>query len=543
MSEPYDVIVLGTGAAGLAAALTAGVLGASVGVFERAQTVGGTTAVSGGVVWIPAHNRPDVPDPPGVEDALTHLRALSNGTIDEELVVTYVRGAADALEFIERHTVTRFSVATGFPDYRPELPGGRPQGGRSFNPTPFDFARLGDWAQRVTAFPLDWSNVGFDAETRARMWGGREGELGPQAGGDVRVCGAALVGALLHGLLELGIAPQTRHRAIALRLDDGRVTGVELESPDGRVEAHARSGVILATGGFEWDAELTRAFLRGPMNGAISPPFNTGDGLRMAMSVGAVLGNMTQAWWTQIVKLPGDRFAGHPRSRSVRLERSRPGSIIVNRYGRRFGNEATDYNSLAGAFHQFDPERFEYPNLPAWMVFDDAHLQTYGFLGVEPGDAIPTWFQRSESLADLARDTGIDPVGLEATVSEWNRGVARGEDPAFHRGQSAYDGWWGDASKSTPAQRTLGAVNAGPYYAVSVDLGCTGTKGGPVTNTNAQVLDLERRPIPGLYAAGNTMAAPTGMGYGGAGGTIGPALMWGHQAARHAVSGLLGAAP
>ena len=544
MSGTYDVIVLGTGAAGLSAALTAGAAGASVGLFDRAHTVGGTTAVSGGVSWIPAHQRPDVPDPPTVQSAITHLRALSNGTMNDELVEVYVRSGAETLEFIEQHSPVRFSVAAGFPDYRPELPGGRPHGGRSFNPDPFDYAQLEEWAQRITAFPLDWSNVGFDAETRARMWAGREGELdvGEDADADIRVCGAALVGGLLRGLLDIGVEPQTDHRAVSLIRDGDAVRGVVLDTGQGVVQARARCGVILATGGFEWDPELVRAFLRGPMNGAISPPFNTGDGLRMAMSAGAALGNMTQAWWTQIVKLPGDTFAGLPRSRSVRLERSRPGSIIVNRYGRRFANEATDYNSLAGPFHHFDAARFEYPNLPAWMVFDQAHFDAYGFLGVERGERVPEWFHRSDDLVELAGRVGIDPQGLSATVEHFNQAAADGHDPEFGRGQSAYDGWWGDQSKSTLAAQTLGPLATAPYYAVACDLGCTGTKGGPVTDHNGQVLDIGHRLIPGLYAAGNAMAAPTGMGYGGAGGTIGPALVWGRRAAAHAVSTLVGAA-
>ncbi len=534
MSETYDFIVLGTGAAGLSAALTASSLGASVGLFEKSATVGGTTAVSGGVAWVPAHNRPDVENPPTLEEALTYLRAQSNETMDDELIEVYAREAAATLDFIEANSPVRFTVAEGFPDYKPELPGGRPQGGRSFNPSPFDFVELGDWQDRVTAFPLDFSNVGFDAETRARMWG----DLGNGSGADadIRVTGAALVGGLLRALLDRGLEPQTNCRAVQLLRDGDTITGVVLETPHGRVEAHAASGVIIATGGFEWDPELVKAFLRGPMHGSFAPPNNTGDGLRMAMKVGAALGNMREAWWGLIVKLPGDMFEGHERSRSVRLERARPRSIMVNRHGHRFANEAVDYNSLGGAFHEFDPNNFDYPNIPAWIVFDQGHLDEYGFLGVNPGEAAPDWFHGSANLAELGAKTGIDAAGLEATVATWNGYVEDGRDPDFQRGESAYDGWWGDTTKPTMIERTIGALDTAPFYAVQVDVGCSGTKGGPRTDRNGQVLGVDGKPIPGLYAAGNAMAAPTGMAYGGAGGTIGPALVWGRLAATHAVA-------
>jgi hypothetical protein len=531
MSESYDVVVLGTGAAGLSAALTAKALGASVGVFEKSEKVGGTTAVSGGIPWIPAHSRPDVEDPPTVEEALTYLRAQGNGKMDDELTEVYVRGAEPTIEFIEAHSPIRFTVAAGFPDYKPELPGGRPQGGRSFNPSPFDFNDLGEWSERVNTFPDDWSNVGFDAETRERMWG--DAEFDPDA--DIRVCGQALIGGLLRAVLDLGVEPRTEARAVRLIDDGSAVTGVVVETPTGEIEVEARAGVVLATGGFEWDPELVKAFLRGPMNGPVSPPNNTGDGLRMAMRLGAALANMGQAWWVPVVKLPGDTFRGKERSRSVRLERSRPRSIIVNRYGRRFCDEATDYNSLGGPFHNFDETRFEFPNIPAWMVVDQGHLDTYDFLGVKPGEAAPEWFAKGATVAELAAATGIDPAGLEATLAAWNENVDAEVDPDFRRGESAYDGYWGDPSKPTRAAKTLGRIDSGPYYAVSVDIGCMGTKGGPKTDADGRVLDVDGAPIVGLYAAGNAMAGPTGMAYGGAGGTIGPGLVFGHRSATHAV--------
>jgi hypothetical protein len=210
---------------------------------------------------------------------------------------------------------------------------------------------------------------------------------------------------------------------------------------------------------------------------------------------------------------------------------------MVNRRGRRFANEAADYNSLGGAFHQFDATRFEYANVPAWIVFDGAHLAEYGFLGVEPGGPVPDWYHASDSLDELATATGIDAAGLRDTIAAWNADVAAGRDPDFGRGSSAYDGYWGDTSKPTVAEQTLGPLDTAPYHAVRVDIGCMGTKGGPRTDANAQVLDVDGAPIAGLYAAGNTMAGVTGMAYGGAGGTIGPALVFGHRAAHHAVTG------
>jgi hypothetical protein len=264
------------------------------------------------------------------------------------------------------------------------------------------------------------------------------------------------------------------------------------------------------------------------MRGALSQPNNTGDGLRMAMAHGADLANMGEAWWVPIVQLPGDTFQGQPRSRSVRLERTRPRSIIVNRAGKRFLNEAGEYNSMAGPFHHLDP-RFGYLNDPAWIVFDDLHLKKYGFLGVEPGGEVPDWYCRSADLAELGAKTGIDPDGLARTVDAWNRNVAAEVDPDFGRGSSAYDGYWGDNSATTPALQTLGAIETAPYTRCGA-VGAMGP-GGPHRG-DGRVLHVSGKPIPGLYAAGNAMAGVTGKAYGGAGGTLGPAMVFGYRAGR-----------
>lgn len=525
-----DVVVLGSGGAGLTAALTAAVNGAAVAVYEKAPTVGGTTAVSGGVVWIPAHRR----SPDGeltVADALTYLHAQSLGSMDDALVDTFVRTGAAMLDFVEAHSGLRFEIAAGFPDYKPELPGGRPTGGRSLSAAPFDLRQLGEWRDRITSFPADWSNVGFDAETRARL----HASAGDDSG-DLCVAGTALVAGLLKGMLDLRVTPRTDARAVELVGDTNGISGVRIDSSGRRLAVRAHRGVILGTGGFEWDPVLVNAFLRGPMHGAVSPPNNTGDGLRMAMAHGADLANMGEAWWVPIVRIPGDTIEGKQRSRSVRLERTRPRSIIVNRAGRRFVNEACDYNSMAGAFHYLDP-RGGYVNDPARMVFDSLHLKRYGFLGVAPGEPVPDWFCASADLAELAGRTGIDPDGLTATVDAWNRAVAGGADPDFGRGSSAYDGYWGDDRATTLAGKTLGPLDTAPYYAVPVSVGAMGTKGGPRTDRDGRVLHVTGNPIPGLYAAGNAMAGVTGRAYGGAGGTIGPAMVFGFRAGHAAATG------
>ena len=520
-----DVVVLGSGGAGLTAALTAAVSGASVEVYEKAATVGGTTAVSGGIVWIPAHGRAADGDL-SVEDAMSYLRAQSLGFMDDEMVETFVRTGPEMLDFVEEHSDLVFEVAEGFPDYKPELPGGRPSGGRSLNAKPFELNQLGEWRDRITSFPADFSNVGIDAETRARIHASVDNDAGEYC-----VAGTALIAGLLKGLLGLGVTPQTDARAVELIADPLGIVGVRINKDGSDFRVHARRGVVLGTGGFEWDSKLVEAYLRGPMRGAVSPPNNTGDGLRMAMAHGADLANMSEAWWVPIVQLPGDTFEGRPRSRSVRLERTRPRSIIVNRAGNRFLNEAGEYNSMAGPFHYLDPKS-GYANDPAWIVFDSLHLKHYGFLGIEPDAVAPDWFSPSKDLAELGEKTGIDAAGISKTLAAWNENVSHEQDPDFGRGSSAYDGYWGDDKATTPAGKTLGPIDTPPYFAVSVSIGAMGTKGGPRTDRDGRVLHVSGAAIPGLYAAGNAMAGATGKAYGGAGGTLGPAMVFGYRAGK-----------
>jgi len=296
------------------------------------------------------------------------------------------------------------------------------------------------------------------------------------------------------------------------------------------VIAHAERGVVLATGGFEWDPELVRSFLRGPMTSPASIPANVGDGLLMAVRAGAALDNMPQAWWAPVIEIPGDISFGRQHATLLNRERTLPRSILVNKLGHRFTNEAANYNALGGAFHQLDATRFHYVNLPCWLVFDAGYLARYGFRDVRPSDPAPAWMTRADSLDGLAAAIGAPADVLTATITRWNSNVESGDDPDFHRGRSAYDLWSGDTAARGAVDSTLGPINEPPYYAIEVRSGTLGTSGGPRTDLDGRVLDTRGRVIPGLFAAGNVAAAPTGMVYGGAGGTLGPIITFAYRA-------------
>jgi 3-oxosteroid 1-dehydrogenase len=527
----FDVVVLGTGAAGLVAALAAAEQGASVGLFEKTDRIGGTTAISGGGCWVPCNAQmaaSGIAD--SRDDALRYLASLSFGHIRPGFAEAFVDDGPRVFRWLESAAALRMKVVSGYPDYHPERPGGKPGGGRTLEPELFSFRRLADWADRVVAghrnphLMLSDTTLGggtghLDQQVQAR----REAE-------DLRGCGAALVGPLLKACLDRAVEPVTASRAQDVVIDDGRVAGVVVEQPGSAVVVRADRGVVLATGGFEWDPELVRGFLRGPMTSPASVPANVGDGLLIAMRAGAALDNMPQAWWVPVIEIPGDVAFGRQRATLLNRERTLPRSIIVNQLGRRFTNEAANYNALGGALHQLDAMRFEYVNLPCWLVFDAGYLARYGFRDVHPAGPAPAWMTQAGSLGELAVAIGVPADALTQTVTRWNANVESGDDPDFHRGRSAYDLWSGDAAARPRVGSTLGPIDEPPYYAVQVRSGTLGTSGGPRTDLQGRVLDTRGQVIPGLFAAGNVAAAPTGMAYGGAGGTLGPIITFAYRA-------------
>jgi succinate dehydrogenase/fumarate reductase flavoprotein subunit len=533
-----DVLIIGAGASGLTAALAAHDSGAKVTVIEKGDKLGGTAAISGGIVWVP--NNPAMQEA-GIDDdreaALSYFRALDHGEMDDETLEAFVDEGTQALAFLGSQGAAELNVLNGYPDYYLDRPGAKTGGGRALDNELFDYTTLGGWADKIYN--------GGDVQRmmlRETPLGGGTGMIEPEemqrrVDGDLRGWGQALVGRLLKACLDKDIVPQLGTAAKKLLTENGQVTGVALEDGD---TIKASRGVILATGGFEWNEDLKTTFLRGPLNAPASPQMNTGDGLKMAMSAGASLGNMTSAWWMPTLSIAGASWPANgangqdvQRSLPVLIERTMPHSIMVNRRGKRFCNEANNYSSLAGAFQAFDPATYDYPNLPAYLIMDHQYGSRYPIASAMPGQDLPDWVTTANSLEELAASLRIDGEQLSATVTDFNNNAENAEDPEFGRGASEYDRFYGDRSRPGAAA-TLGTINTGPFYAVEIDMGTLGTNGGPKTNGQAQILDVDGDPIAGLFGAGNVISCPTGSVYAGAGGTLGPALTFGYIAGKSA---------
>jgi succinate dehydrogenase/fumarate reductase flavoprotein subunit len=530
-----DVVVLGSGAAGLTAATLAHDGGAEVLVLEKADLIGGTTGVSGGMPWIPMNRHmAEVGVSDSREEALGYIRRLTLGREpDQELIERYVDVAPEMLDYLEAKTPLRMSAPPTFNDYYAHLPGGKPAG-RSIEPMPFDArAELGrDWAAKLRTSPH------LPPLTMAEGAKYLRGDATPDVDlivrrqeSDVRVLGPALVGSLFKGLLDRGVEVRTSSPARELVVGDGEVVGVEAEH-DGRREAiGARRGVVLASGGFEWNAPMVKAFV-GQHLDPLSPPHNEGDGLRLAMEAGAELANMKSFWGQPAIFEPGRTFEGHPMVQMGTV-RSTPGVIAVNKHGRRFINEGVTYQDFPRVVGDFDPVGIDYPNeAPQWLVFDQRVKDTAVILpSVLPGSPAPDWIAQAPTVGELAALIGLDAPSLEATVRRWNEQVVAGQDRDFRRGTTAFElHMTGEAP--SPA-RCMAAIAQPPFYAVALRNGALGTNGGPRIDTNARVRTYGGGAIPGLYAAGNVAASVFGPAYPGGGATIGPALTFGYLAGRH----------
>ncbi|WP_433363929.1 3-oxosteroid 1-dehydrogenase [Actinoplanes sp. CA-142083] len=526
----FDVVVAGSGGAGMVAALAAAHHGLSAVVLEKADAYGGSTARSGGGLWMPGN---EVLQRAGAgEDARVYLAHVAGPDATTERQNAFLSAGPEVLAFVRAHTPLDFAWVPGYPDYYPEAPGGL-AGGRSIEPRPLDARLIGpDLAQlaapyraapdgiAVTQVDYRWLSLGT-RHPRAILTAVRLAGRGLSARLRRRrmlTMGQALAAGLRAGLRKAGVPVLLETPMTELIVDDGRVAGVRSEDREFR----ARRGVLLASGGFEHNEAMRRKYQDIGTEWSVGATGNTGDGIEVGAQLGAALDLMDEAWWGPSIPLTGGPYF-------CLAERNQPGCLMVDSSGKRFVNEAAPYVDAVHAM--LGPG----VSLPAWLVADQTYRDRYLFAGRGPRAPLPRrWFDagvahRAGTLDELAGRIGVPAEALAGTVRRFNEFAASGRDDDFHRGDSVYDRYYGD-----PRQRPnpcLGPVAKPPFYAFRMVPGDLGTKGGLRTDERARVLRPDGTAVAGLYAAGNVSAAVMGRSYAGAGATLGPAITFGYLAA------------
>lgn len=556
--ETCDLVVVGSGAGGLATAVTAAHLGLKVIVVEKDAKIGGTTAWSGGWMWIPRN--PLAVEAGIVEDIeapRTYLKAELGNAYDEALAATLLEQGPRMVDFFRRNTRLAFVDGNAIPDFHDTSPGAG-TGGRSLCAAPFDGRELGARIKDLRE-PLDLlapfgmgiasgrDMYHFLESTRslpsfahaAKRMLGHFADVARHGRGMHLVNGNALVARLLKSADDLGVTILTSCPARALVVEDGRVAGLIAGATGDVREIRARKGVVLASGGFPHDPARKAALFphapTGREHWSAAPETNGGDGIRLGEGAGGrVRDDLSDAGaWAPVSLVP--RKDGSVGRFPHLIERAKPGLIMVRRDGRRFANEADSYHDVMRALLAATPPGEE---VAAWMICDHPFQRHYGLGRTRPRPfPLRPWLdngylKRGRTIAELASACGIDAAGLERTLAAYNAAAAHGEDPAFGRGASAYNRVQGDpAQKPNPC---VAPIVSGPFYAVKVVAGSLGTFAGLATDAHARVLDAAGAPVAGLYAVGNDMSSMMGGRYPAGGITLGPAMTFGFVAAHHA---------
>jgi 3-oxosteroid 1-dehydrogenase len=552
-----DVLIVGSGGGGMAAALTAAASGLDVLMVEKSSRYGGSTALSGGGIWVPGapsqRRAGYTPEPEGVVE---YLRRITEGLVSEARIRQYVESAPKMLEFLEgQSSWLEFVWKPGYADYYPELPGGS-ELGSTINVPPIDLRKLGADEQQLLQ-PLALAPRGIwlgPKELRQfyrirQSWAGK-GVLLKLVARMVRARvfneRMAAIGQSLVARLRLAM----REHEIPLWLDspmtelltdvDGSVTGVVVERDGVKQRIAARAGVILASGGFDHDLAWRKEHL--PVvdqDWSFGNPASMGDGIRAGQKVGAATDLLDEAWWFPAIQWPNGRM------QFMLNERMMPAQFIVNGEGKRFINEAAPYMDFGHAM--IDGQKSGVTHIPCWLITDHRSWNRYvigGHLPIPkiPGAPVPTgrrvppaWLdsgvvKSATSWDDMATKIGVPANQLNETARRFNELAQQGHDDDFNRGDSVYDNYYGDPTLPNP---NLYPIGEPPYYAFRIVLGDLGTSGGLLTDEHARVLRQDGAVVPGLYAVGNTSAAVMGRSYAGAGATIGPAMTFGFVAAKH----------
>jgi succinate dehydrogenase/fumarate reductase flavoprotein subunit len=551
-----DVLVIGSGAGGLSTAITARKHGLDVVVVEKAPVFGGTTAFSGGVLWIPGNGRAKQDPRESRARAKEYLQAETGNFFQDDMIEAFLDTGPEMLDWFERETEVRF-VPTLYPDYHPTVRGGVDVG-RSVLAAPFDASMLGQEMRRlrpplrsITFIGMMFNSSNADLKhffratkslTSALYVAKRLAvhgfELARYRRGTQVTSGNALAARLAKTCFSLGIPIHTDTPAEALTRDGDTVTGAIVKGAAGPVRITARRGVVLACGGFPHDAARTAEayphLRRGGEHFSPVPSDNTGDGIRLAEDAGARMEIRfpSAAAWMPVSKVPnGDgSFIAFPHL----LDRYKPGVIAILKNGRRFCNESESYHDVGAAMIEACAGESE---TAAWLICDRKTIAKYG-LGFAKPAPLPLgplirkgYLKTGATLADLAGACGIDAAALEATVAEYNRGAVHGRDEQFHRGETSFNRYLADPEHEP--NPCVAPVATGPFYAVKLVMGDLGTFDGLKTTVEGQVLAGDATPIPGLYAVGNDRASIMGGNYPGAGITLGPIMTFGFITGRH----------
>lgn len=542
-----DLVVVGSGGGGFAAALAADHGGLDVLLLEKRGVVGGSTAMSGGIAWIP-NNRwmaaAGVPD--SYEDAWAYFDAVVGDEgpwSSAERRRAFLTAGPQMLEFLDSLGVN-FLYCEGYSDYYTELAGGRAEG-RAVEPVPFDTRRLGEWRGKLQ--PGLAAGIGLAVKTNEMRFMTQYNRslrcFVTAARVFARTClararrqslvtnGAALIARMLQAALARRIPIWTEAPVEDLIVAGSRVVGVRTVKDGVPTLVEARKGVLLVAGGFAHNAEMRRTHSGDQPNDGhwtMANPGDTGEILGTAMRLGASTALLDEAWW---LPMPADRELA---ASTLNMARQRPGAILVDAAGQRFVNESNSKMEVGKAMYARDKHSRA---VPCWLIVDDGYRRRYAHTKSLPGRFPKSWLARGvllkgETLEELARRCDIDPGGLRDTVERFNPCARNGLDPDFGRGQSAFNQHNGDpGDKLNPA---LGPLDRPPFYATQFIPADIGTCGGLVTNEHAQVLDEQDKPIPGLYAAGNTTATVMGRHYLGPGASIADSMVFGYLAALHA---------
>jgi 3-oxosteroid 1-dehydrogenase len=546
-----DLLVVGSGT-GMAAALAAAERGLTVLIVEKSAYVGGSTARSGGALWLPAS---PILDENGAGDTMsrasTYLESVVAGTAPPPRSAEFLAHLTETVAMLRRTTPLRFMWARDYSDYHPEHPGGS-AAGRTCECKPFNSSVLGRYRSRLrpgvmkasipmptTGADYRWMNLMARVPRKglpliAKRLG--QGVGGLLLGRHYTAGGQALAAGMFAGVLRAGIGVWTATTLARLTTDGAKVTGAVVQHGDREITVTARRGVVLAAGGFDHSMDMRWKFQSESLgeHASLGAETNTGDAIRIAQDAGAGIDLMDQAWWfPAVAPLPGaDPLV-------MLAERSLPGSLIVDQTGNRFTNEATDYMSFGQSV--LERERSGNPVESMWIIFDQLYRNSYVFAADRfPRMRLPqAWYDagiahRSDDLAELAQMMGVPGSAFAATVSRFNEMCRAGDDSDFHRGRSAYDRYYGDPTV-TP-NPNLRALDRGPFYAVKMTLSDLGTCGGLRADGRARVLREDGTVIDGLYAIGNTAANAFGTTYPGAGATIAQGLVYGYIAALDAAA-------